>query len=279
MHAKRSLGQNFLVDRHYQQKIVAALAAKPGETIIEIGPGRGALTQWLVDTEANIIAIEADLDLIPLLEDSFGDRANFKIIAADALEFDFSTVGSGENRARLIGNLPYNISTPLLSRLIGYRHSISELLVMLQREVVERMVAKPGGKEYGYLSVMVQLYARLERLFDVPPGAFRPAPKVHSTVCRAVLNSTPNLPLADERQFQETASIIFAQRRKTLLNNLRAARARLALSDYANYEGRLLESGIDLRRRAETLTIAEIAQLSDFISRMKMEIQGGSLPE
>jgi 16S rRNA (adenine1518-N6/adenine1519-N6)-dimethyltransferase len=269
MRAKRSLGQNFLVDRHYQQRIVAALGAQPGETIIEIGPGRGALTQWLVESGANLIAIEADSDLLPILQESFGSRDNFRLISADALEFDFTSIASSENRARVIGNLPYNISTPLLSRLIDYRQVISELVIMLQREVVDRMVAKPGGKEYGYLSVMVQLYSKLERLFDVPPGAFRPAPKVHSTVCRVALSRRANLELANEAQFRETAQIIFAQRRKTLLNNLRAARSRLGLSDLADYQARLAECGIDLRRRAETLSIAEVAQLSDFISRLK----------
>lgn len=269
MRAKRSLGQNFLVDRGYQQRIVAALAARPGETIVEIGPGHGALTQWLVETGANVIAIETDSDLLPGLERSFGARDNFKLISADALEFDFSTIGARENPARVIGNLPYNISTPLLSRLIDFRSVISELVIMLQREVVDRMVAKPGGKEYGYLSVMVQSYATLERLFDVPPGAFRPAPKVHSTVCRARLSQASTLRLGDESQFRETAQIIFAQRRKTLLNNLRAGRARLGLSEVPDYEKSLEGCDIDLRRRAETLTIAEIAQLSDFLSGVK----------
>ncbi|HET7288607.1 MAG TPA: 16S rRNA (adenine(1518)-N(6)/adenine(1519)-N(6))-dimethyltransferase RsmA [Pyrinomonadaceae bacterium] len=270
MRAKRSLGQNFLVDRHYQQKIVAALGARSGETIIEIGPGRGALTQWLVETGANVVAIETDTDLLPILEESFGSRQNFRVIAADALAFDYSTVASRENRARLIGNLPYNISTPLLSRLIEYRDLISELVVMLQREVVDRMVATPGGKEYGYLSVMVQLYSRVERLFDVPPGAFRPAPKVHSTVCRARLSAGPSIALADERWFRDTAQVIFAQRRKTLRNNLRAGRARLGVSEMADLESALAECEIDPGRRAETLSIAEIARLSDCISKKRL---------
>ena len=269
MRAKRSLGQNFLVDRHYQQRIVASLDPRKGETILEIGPGRGALTQWLVETEADVIAIETDSELIPDLEKSFGRYANFRLIRADALEFDFGSLASRNDRYRVIGNLPYNISTPLLSRLIEYRGSISELIVMLQREVVERMIAQPGGKEYGYLSVMMQMYSRLESLFDVPPGAFRPSPKVHSTVCHARLLEETRVKVADENQFRETAQIIFAQRRKTLLNNLRAGRSRLGLSDDRNYEPLLITCGIDLTRRGETLSIAEIAQLSDCLSRMK----------
>lgn len=267
MHAKRSLGQNFLVDRHYQQRIVAALNPQPGETIIEIGPGRGALTQWLVESGATIVAIETDSDLLPFLEESFGSRDNFRLVSADALEFDFGSIASTENRARVIGNLPYNISTPLVSRLIDYRAVISELVIMLQSEVVDRMVARPGGKEYGYLSVMVQLYSRVERLFDVPPGAFRPAPKVISTVCRARLSTGPSIAVADERGFRETAQVIFAQRRKTLRNNLRAGRTRLGISEMADLENALVECEIDPGRRAETLSIAEIARLSDCISR------------
>ena len=269
MRAKRSLGQNFLVDRHYQQRIVASLHAKKDETIVEIGPGRGALTQWLVETGAKIIAIEADAELIPGLQSAFRKYSNFQLIRGDALEFDFGTIGSAAAPCRVIGNLPYNISTPLLSRLIDHRESISELVAMLQREVVDRVVAKPGGKEYGYLSVMVQMYATMERLFDVPPGAFQPAPKVHSTVCRARFSREPLTSVRDEKQLRETAQIIFAQRRKTLLNNLRAGRARLGLSDDSHYERSLEGCGINLSRRAETLSIAEVAKLSDYLSSMK----------
>jgi len=269
MRAKRSLGQNFLVDRHYQQRIVEALGPREGETIIEIGPGRGALTQWLTQTSATVIAIEADADLIHGLQSSFGRLDNFRLIHADALEFDFATVATPDNRARVVGNLPYNISTPLLSRLIDFRASVAELVIMLQREVVDRMVAKPGGKEYGYLSVMVQLHCTLDRLFDVPPDAFRPVPRVDSTVCRLKLAPEPLCAVSDERQFREVAQTIFAQRRKTLLNNLRAGRARLGFSDFEAYESELETCGLDLRRRAETLSVAEIAHLSDCITRMK----------
>ena len=142
---------------------------------------------------------------------------------------------------------------------------------MLQREVVDRLIASPGGKEYGYLSVMVQLYSTLDRLFDVPPGAFRPAPKVHSSVCRARVSLRPLIDVSDEAQFRETAQIIFAQRRKTLLNNLRAARSRLGLIAGTEFEGAFEACGLDLRRRAETLSLSEIARLSDFLSDLKAE--------
>lgn len=272
MKAKRRLGQNFLVDRHYQQRIVGALRPSSGETIVEIGPGHGALTRWLVEAGANVIAIEADEDLIPELNETFGSAENFRLVSADALEVDFAQLAGEGKRVRVIGNLPYNISTPILQLLIGSRHCISEVVVMLQREVVERMIAKPGGKEYGYLSVLVQLYCQLEKLFDVPPGAFRPAPRVTSSVCRLRLSFEPRIAVHDENLFLELTQVIFSQRRKTIFNNLRAGRSRLGLSD-ADIEQGLAGCHLDLRRRAETMSLTEIAGLADCIEALKSGVQ------
>lgn len=268
MKAKRRLGQNFLVDRRYQQRIVGALHPSSGETIVEIGPGHGALTRWLVEAGANVIAIEADEDLIPGLNETFASAKNFRLLRADALEVDFAQLVAEGERVRVIGNLPYNISTPILQTLIASRHRISEAVVMLQREVVERMIAKPGGKEYGYLSILVQLYCQLEKLFDVPPGAFRPAPKVTSSVCRLRLSLEPTIAVHDERLFLELTQVMFSQRRKTIFNNLRAGQTRLGLSDL-DVEQRLLACDLDLRRRAETMSLTEIAALADCIAALK----------
>ena len=269
MKAKRSLGQNFLVDRHIQQRIIGAVAPAAGETIIEIGPGHGALTQWLVRANARIIAIEADLDLIPALDARFGAQGAITLIHADALDVDYCRLIAPAPAARVVANLPYYISTPILQRLIQARTCISEMTVMLQREVVERIGALPGGKEYGYLSVLVQLYCEVVPLFDVPPGAFRPAPKVTSSVVRLRTRATPAVAVRDEDFFLTLTQVIFSQRRKTILNNIRAGLDRLGVANVEGLESSLGDCGIDLRRRAETLTIQEILQLAESVGKLK----------
>src|SRR5262249_53164056 len=154
------------------------------ETIIEIGPGHGALTEGLLESGATIVAIELDRHLIPELDERFGSKPNFRLIRADATQFDFCGAISPARHARVVANLPYYISTAILQSLIARRRCISQMTIMLQREVVDRISAGPGGKDYGYLSVIVQLHCDVKRLFNVPPGAFRPVPKVFSTVVR-----------------------------------------------------------------------------------------------
>ncbi|QQS48357.1 MAG: ribosomal RNA small subunit methyltransferase A [Acidobacteriota bacterium] len=271
MKAKRHLGQNFLVGTHYPDRILKAVSPAAGETIVEIGPGRGALTRGLIESGARIIAIELDADLIPLLRERFAAFPDFRLVEADALKVDFCQLISPAGSARVVANLPYNVSTPVLQRLLDHRRCLSELTLMLQREVVDRITAPPGGREYGYLSVLVGMYSETERLFDVPPGAFRPAPKVHSSVIRLKVLPKPAADVADEEVFSELTKCLFAQRRKTILNNLRAASVRLGLTADA---GRLTElAGIDPRRRAETLSIAEIARLTNVLleTRQKKE--------
>jgi 16S rRNA (adenine1518-N6/adenine1519-N6)-dimethyltransferase len=266
MRAKRSLGQNFLVGSHYPRRIVDSVAPRAGETIVEIGPGHGALTGLLLESGARVIAIELDPELIPGLSRMFSGLENFRLIEADALKVDYCELISPEASARVVANLPYYISTPILQRLIEHRHCLSEMTLMLQREVVERITANPGGKEYGVLTVIAQFYCEVEKLFDVPPGAFRPAPQVYSSVLRLRSRARTAAPVADEALMIELTKTLFAQRRKTILNNLRAGRSRLGAPDESEIAGLLSSCGLDPKRRAETLSIEEIARLANAIS-------------
>jgi 16S rRNA (adenine1518-N6/adenine1519-N6)-dimethyltransferase len=266
--AKKRLGQNFLVDETYARRIVGALGLRAGETIVEIGPGRGALTELLLEKEARVVAVELDRELTPLLRERFGGRDNFKLVEADALEVDFCAAVEPATSARVVANLPYNISTAILQRLIEHRACVPEMVLMLQREVVERITAPPGSAERGYLTVLVEAFCEAEALFDVPPGAFRPVPKVWSTVAR-LRARTGAVVSFDEKLFRRLVSAGFAQKRKTILNNLRSAPADLReLLDAAGGGAALLEdAGIDPQRRAEALTLAEWVGLSEALTR------------
>lgn len=269
MRAKRSLGQNFLVGSHYPRRIVDSVSPRAGETIVEIGPGRGALTGLLLESGARVIAIELDPELIPGLSRMFSSLENFRLVEADALKVDYCELIAPDVAARVVANLPYYISTPILQRLIEHRRCLSEMTLMLQREVVERITAPPGGKEYGFLSVLAQFYCEVEKLFDVPPGAFRPAPKVYSSALR-LQSRARTAPVDDEALMVELTKALFAQRRKTILNNLRAGRDRLGLTYESEIADLLSSCGLDPKRRAETLSIEEIARycsLSGLIRR------------
>jgi 16S rRNA (adenine1518-N6/adenine1519-N6)-dimethyltransferase len=266
MKAKRSLGQNFLVGSHYPRRIVDSVSPQAGETIIEIGPGRGALTGLLVESKAQIYSIELDHELIPYLSERFNQYPNFRLIEGDALELDFCGLITPASSARVVANLPYNTATAILGRLIGQRQCLREMTLMLQREVVDRLTAEPGGKEYGYLSVLVQFYCDAEKLFDVPPGAFRPVPKVYSSVVRLRLRQQPLSVVQNEELFLELIKVLFAHRRKTILNNLRSGRSKLGMTEESLVVRALDHSSIDAQRRAETLSIEEIARLTNAIS-------------
>lgn len=262
--AKKSLGQNFLVGESYVRRIVEALRPRAGETVVEIGPGRGALTGGLVAAAGRVLAVEFDRELARLLRERFGGAGNFELIEADALDLDFCAAVAPAASARVVANLPYNISTAILQRLLRQRRCLPELVLMLQREVVERVAAPPGSPERGYLSVLVQAYCEAEPLFDVPPGAFRPVPKVWSTVVRLRVRERDGLAGVSEELFWQVVSAGFAQRRKTIQNNLRAAPAELrARVEAAGGETAALEAaGVEPRRRAETLTVGEWAALA-----------------
>lgn len=254
--AKKSLGQNFLHDASVIERIVGALDIHDSDTVIEIGPGTGALTETLVKTGAKIVAVEFDRELVPLLAQQFRFDENFSLVNTDALNVDFATIVNDPQNIRLVANLPYNISTPILQRLIEQRHIFSTLVLMFQREVVERIVAKPATKERGYLSVIAQTAFDIEYLFDVPPDSFRPVPKVWSSVIRL----TPKAAfVGDETIFRTVVSQSFAQKRKTIHNNLKGI--------YSD-AGSILESaGIDGIRRAETLTLDEWTALTTAIKK------------
>ena len=253
----KRFGQHFLKDKRTIQRIIAALAPRADETIIEIGPGTGALTSQLIEHAGRVIAVEFDNKLAPLLTQQFSDSQNFKLVMADALATDFCREILPAQQARLVANLPYNISTAILQRLIEQRKCLTEMVVMLQREVVERIMAPPGSSDRGFLSVVIEAYCETEKLFDVAPGAFRPPPKIWSSVMRLTFRRGISLPRED--LFWEVVSRGFSQKRKTILNNLRTATGQLAevLKRNGGASIVLCKAGVELRRRAETLTVDE----------------------
>jgi 16S rRNA (adenine1518-N6/adenine1519-N6)-dimethyltransferase len=264
---KRRFGQNFLVDKNVVSRILDAVQPKSNETIIEIGPGRGALTARLLETGARVIAIEFDRDLIPQLRAQFADYANFNLIEADALTVDFCRLAQPARTARIVANLPYNIATPILQRLIEQRACISEMFLMLQREVANRITATTDSPERGYLSVFVEAYCEAEKFFDVPARAFRPVPKVVSTVVLLRVRERIAADVKDESLLWQVVSAGFAHPRKTILNNLREAPAPIQelLAKRGGASIVLCDAGIPPLRRAETLAVEEWARLVNAI--------------
>ena len=264
----KRLGQHFLRDRRTIQRIIEALAPKSDETIVEIGPGTGALTSALVESAGRLVAVEFDRKLVPLLQERFGGLGNFKLVMADALTVDFCAEILPARSARLVANLPYNISTAILQRLIAQRVCIEEMVLMLQREVVERVLAPAGTTDRGFISVLVEAYCEAEKLFDVGPGAFRPPPKVWSSVMRLKFRSRINAEITDEGLVWEVVSAGFAQKRKTILNNLRSASGRLQerLKRNGGASIVLCRANVELRRRAETLTLEEWGRIVQAIN-------------
>ena len=259
----KRFGQNFLTDKSIIKRIVEALDPQAGETIVEIGPGRGALTAPLIERAGHLIAIEFDRNLIPVLADAFGTKENFKLVQSDALITDICAEIRPAATARVVANLPYNIATAVLQRLIEQRACLAELVLMLQREVVDRITAPPGSADRGYLSVFVEAYCETEKLFDVAPASFRPAPKVWSTVARLRLRSKIGIEVKDERLLWQVVSAGFAQRRKTILNNLRSAPAPLQeqLKAHGGASIVLCRAEVELQRRAETLALDDWARI------------------
>ncbi len=247
--ARKRFGQNFLADPHYVARIVDAVDPKPGDNLVEIGPGLAALTGGLVQRAGHITAIEIDRDLAARLRKDFTPE-QLTLHEADALEFDYSRLGPD---LRVVGNLPYNISSPLLFRLAAHDALLTDLHVMLQKEVVARMTAAPGTADYGRLTVMLQAKFRILRLFVVPPGAFRPAPKVESAVARLVPLGKDKPAIADEALFARIVAAAFSQRRKTLRN------AVSALCTTAMLEA----AGIDPGARGETLSVEDFVRLAN----------------
>ncbi|OGI41968.1 MAG: hypothetical protein A2150_07595 [Candidatus Muproteobacteria bacterium RBG_16_64_11] len=286
---KKRFGQHFLRDLRVVECIVAAFAPRPADHVVEIGPGEGVLTRALVGRVARLDLVELDRDLAAQLAQTYAGAPGVTVHQADALKFDFRALARPGERLRLIGNLPYNISTPLLfhalEQLDGVREAatapsmargprldsgmesramqqgcgdyglgpISDMLFMLQKEVVDRMAATPGGKDYGRLSVMLQWRARVEKLFDVPPGAFHPPPKVDSSVVRLTPHETPPVDVRDPQRFAAIVRAAFGQRRKVLRNTLKGLVTPETME----------RLGIEPGRRAETLSLGEFAALAN----------------
>ena len=248
---RKRFGQNFLVDRSVIDRIVRSIDPQPLDRMIEIGPGHGALTRALLDRLPQLDVIEIDRDLAAELVREH-DPQRLHVHVGDALKFDFATMGK---RLRVVGNLPYNISSPLLFHLLGYADAIVDIHVMLQKEVVDRMVAKPGSADYGRLTVMLGQRFEIERLLRVPAGAFRPQPKVESAFARLRPRAVSPWHLDDSELFARVVTLAFGQRRKTLRN---------ALAPLVD-ESVLQSAGIDPQARGETLSIGEFATLSNAI--------------
>ena len=217
---KKSLGQNFLHDASYIDRIVQAIDPRPGDRVVEIGPGQGALTLPLLRRHGALTVIEFDRDLVGPLADMAAGVGELEIIHRDVLQVDFTALAAG-TPFKLAGNLPYNISSPILFHALEHAAVVRDMVFMLQKEVVDRMGAPPGSKVYGRLSVMLQAYCQVQPLFVVPPGAFRPAPKVDSAVVRLVPRDPATVAIADRTRFGHVVRAAFGQRRKTLRNALR----------------------------------------------------------
>ena len=255
VYARKRFGQHFLHDRSVLERIVQELDPRADEALLEIGPGRGALTERLLGRGRSLDAVEIDRDLAAMLRQRFGSAPGFELHESDALEFDLAALAQRRGtRLRVIGNLPYNISTPLLFHVAAAHEHITDLHVMLQKEVIDRIVAAPGSGEYGRLTVMLAPWFEARHLFDVGPGAFTPAPRVWSAVATLKVRRQPAFEVP--HAFARTVSAAFSQRRKTLRNALRALMDVEAIT----------AAGIDPGVRPETLSPAQFAALAAHVT-------------
>lgn len=267
---KRRWGQNFLIDQNIVRKILDCADVQPGEIILEIGPGRGILTKALLNRGAYVTAIEIDRDLAEKIEEAIGSSdptaieqsSRLTLVREDALRYPFDKIPTSY---KVVANLPYNISTPILFRLLEKRHRISQMVLMLQREVAERMVADVGGKSYGALSIMLQYYTDARIAFTVSPACFRPRPKVSSAVVRIKPLPSPRVPVKDEALFLRLIKGAFQYRRKQLINALDAA----GFSEAA-VRAAIDEIRCDPTGRGETYSMAEFAALSNAVGRYRL---------
>lgn len=250
---RKRFGQNFLQDKNIIEKIIQAINPKQDEHLVEIGPGQGAITGYLIPKCKSLNIIEIDRDLASALAKEYAVFSHVTLTNIDALEFDFSTIS---HNFRVVGNLPYNISTPLLINFIQYYEKIIDAHFMLQKELVERICAPAGTKTYGRLSVVMQYYFKTEHLFNVPPNCFYPAPKVDSAIIRLEKKHIET-PAKDLKLFNQVCAVAFSKRRKTLRNNLKDL---ISTQEIQN-----LEETFDLSRRAETLSLEEFIHLTNTI--------------
>ena len=253
----KRLGQNFLISEQTVNQIVASADLSPGDTVLEIGPGIGTLTQGLAETGANVVAVELDSRLVEVLGTTLEGYDNVRIIHGDILKTDISREIKAA-KYKVVANLPYYITTPIIMTLLERRLPIELLVTMVQKEVAERMIAPPGGKDYGALSVAVQYYTDPELLFEVRPNDFIPPPAVDSAVIRCIVRDKPPVDAIDERRFFRVVKAAFSQRRKTLSNALKTS----GMSS-EQIAAVLSSAGIDPKRRGETLSLAEFAAVSN----------------
>ena len=256
--ARKRFGQNFLHDPGTIERIIRAINPKPDDAIVEIGPGLGALTEEILAVNPRLQVVELDRDLIPVLRTKFFNYPEFRIHEADALKFDFSQL-MVDRPLRIIGNLPYNISTPLIFHLLSQAGVVQDMHFMLQKEVVQRMAAVPGDNNYGRLGIMTQYFCRVQPLFEVGPGAFRPAPKVDSAIVRLVPHKTLPHPAKDLATLQAVVRTAFNARRKTL---------RKALGGMVSVE-QLQSLGINDGLRPENLGLADYVAIADLLFEEK----------
>ena len=264
---KKFLGQNFLVDNNIAKKIISSLEIKQGDNVMEIGPGQGALTKYVVDEDCSYSAVELDKGIYEHLKEEYGDRIN--LIHSDFLKLGeevFAGLAGKSNKLKIIGNIPYNITSEILFKIFGLREYISEAVMMMQKEVAQRLTAKPNSKEYGILAVQTELYSNVKILFNVPPTAFFPKPRVHSSVVKFTLKENNGL-LKSEDLFKKVVRQSFGQRRKVMSNSLKTLfeESGIAFSDI----------GFDFSRRPESLSTGEFIELTNKIyDRLEMKTDG-----
>lgn len=254
---KRPLGQNFLIDLNIAQSIIQLANIQPGEPVVEVGPGKGVLTQLLLHQTNSLTAIELDPRLAKDLQNRFGNNPSFKLIEGDAAKFDYASLGTGLN---IVSNLPYYAATHIMKKLIHYRNQIRSMTLMLQKEVVDRLTASPGQKEYGSLSVYVQYYCEIERLLEIPNTAFSPKPKIDSSLIGLAPLPQPRVEVENPKLFFKLVHSAFFHKRKMLKNNLKEW---THLFNQENGQSRL--AGIDLNRRGETLSLEDFADLANHV--------------
>ena len=265
IHMSKKLGQNFLIDEGIVKEIVHAADIQEGETILEVGPGIGTLTQGLAEAKANVVAVELDNRLPEVLAKTLEGYENVRIVHGDILKVNIPEIVEGKN-FKVVANLPYYITTPIIMALLEQKLPVTKIVTMIQKEVADRMVAKPGKKDYGALSVAVQYYTTPEIVAHVPPKSFIPAPAVDSVVIRCDVRPEPAVKVVSEKMFFRVVKAAFSQRRKTLSNSLKTMGIAAEVIKKA-----IEDANIDGTRRGETLTLQEFACIADNIEKNKID--------
>jgi 16S rRNA (adenine1518-N6/adenine1519-N6)-dimethyltransferase len=264
----KRLGQSFLIDSNVIETVVRTARVGPGDTVVEIGAGLGVMTAMVARKAEKVVALEVDRTVAAVLKEELRDIDNVEAVEADVLLFDFSSLPT---RLKIIGNIPYNISTPILFRLLKFRNRIDSITVMLQKEVGDRVAASPGSKAYGVLSVILSMYFEISREFTVSADCFYPRPKVDSVVLRMVVRKNPVVPLASDEFFRRLVRTALGQRRKTLMNTLRHSPL-FPPSSEGDIHLVLQDLGIEERRRGETLTVEEFGRLSNALMPLTISL-------